>query len=308
MKNKEIKGKAHTALISIIAVLSITVGVLVVHIHSLDNKVEKEKISTHTTQSELTKTYQKLDELSLQLETQINQIKEYGGRVDSLLEIKKQLEHDKYQLQLSKNITIERYQEIKKTVVKYEMLIDQKDREIVLLQEKHQQLTSKYDSLQGTAAKLSEHKNRLEDKHKNLVSKVASASILQVINFNLKAIDKGGKERIGREHKVRHVDKLHVRFALAENLFAELGSRKIYLRIIEPDGKVLFNTNTGSGKFKDKNGVEKFYTVMQEILFDNSKQEISYLYKKGNNFKKGTHKIQIFCQGHQIGNTTFRIK
>ncbi len=305
MGNKQ-ASKANTTLVSIIAVLSITVGILGLHIYNLKGEVETETLTAQASKSELTHTYQELDELSLRLESQINEIQQLGGKVEALLEIKKQLEHDKYQLQLSKNITLERYHEIKKTVAEYEVLIKQKDNEIAFLQEKNQTLVAKYDSLQGSTEILSDKVNDLKNAHADLSSKVATAAVLQAVNFNLTAISSNGKERTGKEHKVRHIEKLRISFNLAENSLAEVGGRKIYLRIIEPDGKTLFNINTGSGKFKNK-GSEEFYTTMQEILFDNSQQMISYLYKKGNDFKKGTHRVEVFCQGYLIGQTTFKV-
>ncbi len=306
MGNKQ-SNKASTMLVSIIAVLSITVGVLGYHVYDLKNEIQQETHNSKATKTDLEITYNKLDKISLRLETQILEIQKLGGEVDSLLEIKKQLEHDKYQLQLSKNITLKRYKEIENTIENYQQLVERKDSEIAILKSENQRLSEEYATLQDSTVTLSGELNSLKDANENLSSKVASAKLLQAIDFKLVAISKNGKERLGHEHKVRYIDKLRIHFNIADNGLADVGGRKLYLRIIEPDGKVLFNISTGSGKFRRK-GKEEFYTIMQEILFDNSEQLVTYLYVKGNNFKRGKHRIEVFCDENLMGKTSFKVK
>ncbi|MFT6873888.1 MAG: hypothetical protein ACJAVN_002912, partial [Roseivirga sp.] len=63
----------------------------------------------------------------------------------------------------------------------------------------------------------------------------------------------------------------------------------------------------GSGSFKI-DGKEEFYTALQEIVFDNSKQELSFVYDKGSEFKSGDYKIIILADTYEIGQATFNVR
>ncbi len=70
---------------------------------------------------------------------------------------------------------------------------------------------------------------------------------------------------------------------------------------------MIFDTARGSGTFIF-NGKEEFYTASQEILFDNTKQKLSYLYEKGSDYASGTYSLEIYCDDYKIGSGTFAVK
>ena len=79
------------------------------------------------------------------------------------------------------------------------------------------------------------------------------------------------------------------------------------IRIIDENGQVLFDVTRGSGTFI-YNGKEEFYTASQEILFDNTKQRLSYLYEKGSEYASGTYIVEIYCDDYMIGTGKFVVK
>ena len=79
------------------------------------------------------------------------------------------------------------------------------------------------------------------------------------------------------------------------------------IQIVDPVGNVIFDVAKGSGSFK-VNGKEQFYTARQEILFDNSKQELSFVYDKGSQYDKGDYKIVILADSYEIGQATFNVR
>ena len=94
---------------------------------------------------------------------------------------------------------------------------------------------------------------------------------------------------------------------LAENKVAPIEGKKILIRIIDENGQVIFDVAKGSGTFIS-NGKEEFYTAAQEILFDNTKQKLTYLYEKGSEYAAGKYAVEIYSNDYKIGSGQFEVK
>ena len=95
---------------------------------------------------------------------------------------------------------------------------------------------------------------------------------------------------------------------LADNKVAKKDTKEIILRIIEPSGTVLFDLSSGGGSFTNADGRTDFYTDKQALLFDNSKQQVTFLYNKGSEYEVGKYTVQIYGNGYLIGEESFTVK
>jgi hypothetical protein len=98
-----------------------------------------------------------------------------------------------------------------------------------------------------------------------------------------------------------------VEFNLAENNVAPIEGKKIMIRVIDETGQVIFDMAKGSGAFIF-NGKEEFYTAQQEILFDNTRQKLFFLYDKGSEYASGNYTVEIYAQDYEIGRAGFVVK
>ncbi|MFN6946927.1 MAG: hypothetical protein ACK4ND_18425 [Cytophagaceae bacterium] len=170
------------------------------------------------------------------------------------------------------------------------------------------------DTLEKDNEVLNKEKLALGDTLKGLKSlkvtleeKVAIASILKSDQANVSAFTSKGKEITKQPYKAKAVDNLKVSFRLMENKVAEPGNRFFALRLIEPDGSVLFDMGTGGGTFKSGEK-EMFYTLSQEKNYDNAKQNITFVYKKGSPYKSGKHTVELYADGEKVGESIFQVK
>ena len=79
------------------------------------------------------------------------------------------------------------------------------------------------------------------------------------------------------------------------------------IRIIDENSQVIFDVARGSGTFII-NGKEEFYTASQEILFDNTKQKLTFVYEKGSDYPSGNYLIEIFTDDYKMGSAQFVVK
>jgi predicted nucleic acid-binding Zn-ribbon protein len=266
------------------------------------DKVEL-KAENETTEQELASTMQRLTEIQQELKTKIAEIEKLGGDVTELQKAKEDVEK---QLRIKTKATGNLIAELRSKVEGYEELLKLKDEEIEKLKDVNKELLSENTTLKTQKNKLGDSINRLEQKATELASKVAIASQLKAENFKIVAISDRNRERES-PFRVRQIAKLKVEFTLAENNVAPIEGKKIMIRIVDQNGQVIFDVNKGSGTFIFQ-GKEEFFTSSQEILFDNSKQRLSFIYDKGSDYAEGNYILEVYTDDYLMGRGAFEVK
>jgi regulator of replication initiation timing len=287
----------------VIALLSIIIIIQIIKIY-LDHQ-ERTEIQTQlsTTEEELASTMQRMEELRVELNQKIDEVRKLGGDVADLQQAKAEIEE---QLKRRTQASGKLIKELKDKVEGYELLLKNKDEEIDRLKSVNKALLSENVTLKTEKNQLGDSLNRLSQTKQELASKVALASQLKAENFRIVALNDRGKERES-PFRSRQVGKLKIEFTLAENNVAPIEGKKIMIRIIDENSQVLFDVSRGSGTFL-YNGKEEFYTAAQEILFDNTRQRLTYLYDKGSDYAPGTYTLEVYCDDYFMGSGKFAVK
>ena len=176
-----------------------------------------------------------------------------------------------------------------------------KDEELAVLKQFADSLKASNDSLYVVQDEINAENASLSDL-------VRVASVLKAENFKITAINAKNKEYDKDEYKAKMIDKVRIKFNFASNKVAKRDSKEIILRIIEPSGTVLFDLSSGGGSFTNAEGKTDFYTDKQSVLYDNSHQELTFLYNKGSLYDSGTYKVEIYGEGYLIGEGNFVVK
>ena len=289
--------------IIIIALLSIIVIIqgVKIYLDSQDNAVLTEQKAN--VEEDLAGTMLRLKEIQTELDQKIVEIKKLGGDISDLQKAKGEID-----VQLKRNVarSSKAIKELKDRVEGYEELLKIKDEEIEKLKSVNKELFSENKQLKTQKNVLNDSINRLATTKDALATKVAIASQLKAENLSVLAVNGKGKERES-PFKNKQVEKLKVEFNLAENKVAPIEGKKIMIRIVDENNQVLFDVARGSGTFM-LNNKEEFYTSTQEILFDNTRQKLTFLYEKGSDYSSGNYTIEIYTDGYQIGLTRFVVK
>lgn len=287
----------------IIAFMAIIIIIQGIKIY-LDTK-EKQEVRTQliTTEEELATTMQRLNEINSELDEKIAQVTKLGGDVTDLEQAKAEIEEE-----LRRNIraTGKEIKALKDRVEGYELLLKNKDEEIAKLQTVNKELLTENRSLKTQQNRLGDSLNRLSQSKEELATKVAIASQLKAENISIVALNDRGKER-DSPFRAKQIEQLKVDFNLAENSVAPIEGKKIMIRIIDENGQVLFDVARGSGTFIF-NGKEEFYTAAQEVLFDNTRQKLTFLYDKGSEYAEGNYTLEIYTDDYLMGRGEFAVR
>ncbi|GAC1377683.1 MAG: hypothetical protein NVSMB30_25090 [Hymenobacter sp.] len=197
----------------------------------------------------------------------------------------------------------------KQRALNLESQLRKKDDDIAQLKKDNETLYTETTTLKEKQNKLTDTISTIARSNKELTEKVGVASHLQSENIKVAIITSRNKEKVDdkEEFKARKVEKIKVTFNLARNDVSPKETKAIYLRILEPDGAALYNLSTGGGTFT-VDGQEAFYTQKQDVVYDNTRQRLEFIYAKGAEYKKGQHTVELYESGQLMGKTTFTLK
>jgi chromosome segregation ATPase len=294
------KDNGKNLLIIVLLILIVASGIKLYTDHLDKTRKSEEILILSEENNELNR---RIDSMNYQLDLRIQEISKLGGDIAALEEIKEQLTRER---SLDRKRSTEEIASLNQRIAAFSKTMQEKDQEILRLREVNQQLFTENTDLKTTQAQIQEEVAQLNVKQKELQDKVDIAARLRAENISIVALNSRGKEREDG-FKNRQLEKLRVTFNLADNKVAEKGARDIYVQIMAPNNQPIFDVAKGSGTFSI-NGREEFFTVHQDILFDNSKQTLTYFYEKGTKYNPGVYEIRIYADGYQIGTKTFEVK
>lgn len=302
-KSPEKKDQGKNIIIIVLVLLVIISGIKLYTDYVDRTKKTEEILLLSTENNDLNK---RLDSVTYQLDLRIQEIEKLGGDVKSLEEVRDQLiaERNTSRQRSSSEITA-----LNEKIKSYNGMIVEKDQEILELRAMNQQLFTENQDLKTTQAEIEEEVAQLNIQKEDLQAKVNVASLLKAENIEIAAVNSRGKERVEttKDFKNRQIERIKVSFNLADNKVAEKGPRNIYVQVLAPSEQPIFDVAKGSGTFM-MDGAEQFYTVKQDLIFDNTEQELTFFYEKGSDYASGTHQVKIFVDNYEVGSKTFTVK
>lgn len=293
-------GTGKNIIITILVLLVIVMGAKIYLDAQAQDSLEQELA---TTTEDLTGTRARLEEIKAELDQKIEEISKLGGDIESLKKAKEEVEAT---LKKNKAWSAKNIKELKERVEGYEKLLKMKDQELEELKSLNSALYSENNELKSSQNRLSDSLSRVARRRDELAGKVAIASQLRAENIRLVALTGSSREKES-PFRSRQLTKLKLTFNLADNKVAPIEGKKIMYRIVTENGQVIFDLAKGSGTFI-LDGREEWYTGSREILFDNTRQELSFQYEKGSDYAEGNYTVELFADNYRIGSASFVVK
>ncbi|HEX8428272.1 hypothetical protein [Hymenobacter sp.] len=274
---------------------------------------ENEQLTTQVAEKDtkLQDQIKQYETLKADFERQSQEVQSMGLSNDSLESKIASINADLLKLRSFKagSFSIKEQQRFRQRAINFENQLRKKDEEIAQLKADNEALYTETTTLKERQNKLTDTITTIARSNQELSEKVAVASRLQAENIRIGVLNSRDKEKDDddNEFKAKRVDKVKITFNLARNDVSPKETKQIMLRLIEPDGAALYNLSTGGGTFMI-DGSEAFYTAKQDLVFDNTRQPVQFLYAKGAAYKTGQHTVELYEGGVMIGKTSFTLK
>lgn len=276
-------------------------------------KTENEQLTTQVqvTDNKLQAQIKEFEDLKANYERQSQESQKLGLSNDSLQARIAGINADLLKLRSFKagSFSVAEQQRFKQRALNLESQLKKKDDQIAELKQSNENLYTETTTLKERQNKLTDTISTIAKTNRDLTDKVTVASRLQADDIHVSVLNKKDKEKDDdkEEFKAKKVDRVKVTFSLARNDVSPKETKQIYLRILEPDGAALYNLSTGGGTFT-VDGQEAFYTMKQDVVYDNTKQALNFVYAKGGDYKIGQHTVELYEGGALMGKTTFTLK
>lgn len=267
---------------------------------SIDKDVFIERQKT-----ELEEAGSKLDSLSRELDIRIAEAKKMDRDYQTLLDIQEQLKKDIANARNNQADIDRLVREYDTKIKSYEAMLAEKDGQIQNLQVEKKELAKEISKTKTEKVKLADSISYIQKQKQDLEATVAKASVLKSENIKIEGLNDKNKADDDGKFKMKSLEKLRVTVKLLENNAAKAGNREMYMRIIEPTGAVMVGPD--GGRFTDAQGKDMNYTLAQTFLFDNINRTVVLMFRKGSKFQKGTHLIELYCEGHLVGKGSFSV-
>lgn len=283
----------------VITVIIAIIAVQVVNTIIKSNSDKKFNLEIENTRDEIAV-------LERDLQQRADEIQKLGGNIGDLQAAITQLEEEKKTLVTRGEYTAKQMTDLRDRVEGYRELLVMKDEEIAKLKTINEVLVNENIDLKTTTNELNAALSQELQSKEQLQSKVEVAQKLKAENIKILAVNSSGRVR-ENELKARFINKVRVEFNIAENPIAPIEGKNIMIRIVDPDNNPLFDLARGGGTILI-DGREEFTTLGQSILFDNSRQKLTFDYEKGSEFEPGRYVLQIYTDDYLMGEQPFLIK
>lgn len=169
------------------------------------------------------------------------------------------------------------------------------------LNTRNEMLTAENVKVRTKLREVESDKERLTEEAEELSSKVQLASVLTAKNVFVEALNKNSKPK----NKVSKIVKVKVCFTVRENAIAQAGAKDVFLRIIRPDDIVLTSDINNNFEY---NGERIVYSAMRQLEYDNKDIDMCIYWDRNEELIPGIYTVILYCEGYEIGYTTFALK
>lgn len=294
-------------LVIVIVILAIALSAMIYMNIQLRREVKTQSQIIGSRDVEIASKAKQLDQLRLEYERIREERQALGLSNDSLDAQITKLDIYISKLKKSNHLNEKKRKELEELVAQLQNDLIKKDSEILRLVQNNDSLAAILGNIQNEKIYLGDSLTKLYTLNRKLADKITLASILKSENITLYAINSKGKEKKGNQHRSRNIDKIKLVFNLGENNIADFGPKEIMICIIDANGATIYDLANGGGIF-DAEGKKTYYTTKQTINFDNSHQQVTFIYKNDIPYSQGDHLILLYADGFKIGETRLRVR
>lgn len=156
------------------------------------------------------------------------------------------------------------------------------------------QLKRSEQSLQTEKEQLETEKADLEEIKDLASSLLASDIFVQPINDKNRAIK-----------RIKYVDKIRTDFVIRENSVALPGDKTIFLRLMRPDEVALGSQELQVISYA---GEDIPVSASRTVTYENADLPVSIFWTNNGEIVPGEYGVELYCEGKQIGASTFILK
>jgi prefoldin subunit 5 len=189
-------------------------------------------------------------------------------------------------------------QQLKSSIAQYTADIDE-------LKKQNTSLTAERDTLKTVIKTVNQKDSTLQKQNQDLGVKVKVGSAIKLAAADVVAYKIRGSGKEIDTKRASPAKKIKINFTVASNDIAEKGMHDIFIRIVDPTGNLI--TESDSGTF-NADGQDLQFTYKTSIDFKNDGSGYTVDWLNPVAFQKGTYTVLLYADGYTMGKTGFELK
>ena len=183
---------------------------------------------------------------------------------------------------------------VRKVLTYYIAQVDSLNKENTVLRTENVEVTRKYQEASERVDTLSQRNERLREK-------VTRAAQLETRNIVVELQSRTGKKTT----KVNRADIIKFSFVVSKNITASVGDKIVYIRIVNPNGEVLFTRSRDSFPYENRNIV---YSAKKHFEYTGQETPQTVYWTINETLLKGSYRVDIFIDSHLTGTKEFELE
>ncbi len=244
-----------------------------------------------------------LDELKIDYDQKIKQNSELSGKVE---EAKKRIETLKEEIQKQKKITARVLRKYKREIARLKVERDKLYKIADSLRLANQQLTVEKDSLAVNLDQQKQFNDTLLNKNEELSKTLNKAKILYPTNIHATGVKIRKSGKVIETSRKWRTQQIRVCFTIPKNDILDAGKQVFFVRVVNPDGKVLGTLDT-----IEVDGNQVQISNAEEVVYENKALQVCSFVKPNDEKKeiiKGDYLVEIYQNGVKVGTTHMTLK
>ncbi len=206
------------------------------------------------------------------------------------------------EIQTVKATNSSKIREYKKQLTSMRRVLKSFVSQIDSLNQKNQELTEENIAYRKRVSSMQSSAEQLETEKEKLEQVVDIASKLETFNMEASTVNANGRKTT----RLSRIDKIKICFTIQKNITAEVGEKEIFLRILRPDGALLFHSREDVFKYESD---EIYFSSKRVIEYGGEEVDVCLYYKvDSGELTKGEYTADIFADERNIGTMTFTLK
>jgi hypothetical protein len=167
-------------------------------------------------------------------------------------------------------------------------------------------LTSALDKTSNELTSTKTERDQYKQEAETSAEQVKKGSKLTAFGFSSVGLRMKLNNTTEESNRAKGIVQFRSTFTISENPIAKAGNKKVYMQIVNPDGKTM--QNKSSNMIQTDAGNIPFSDV-KEINYNNERIDVTIFYDlKGETALKGNYKVRVYCEGSLIGTDSFTLK
>ncbi|MBP5318125.1 MAG: hypothetical protein J6Y77_01810 [Paludibacteraceae bacterium] len=221
---------------------------------------------------------------------------------DSLLKLfdeeKQKVQELLQELKTVKSTNARRISELKKELTTVRGVLQSYVVKVDSLNRINGQLVAENEQVRKQYEEASESARIWEEKSIELDEKITLASMLEVGQITIQALNSKGKQTT----RLKRAERLEICFDLRRNITAERGLKQVFVRLTDPSGNLLESPRAEKFPFEGQN---LGYTCKKEVEYNGENTPVCLYYTLTTPLTEGVYTITVFAEGNIIGERNF---